>query len=122
MQRDPGNLAPVPEVVVNASGEGDAQGRWGAAPITARFRWRGVGQIRLRSTAPFLVFDGDSAFVVEPIPYEEVQAQRDLAAGAVVIVRGGRLGPLNPPGSIDALRAPSPTSSPVAGAFPAVVP
>lgn len=121
VQRDPGNLPPVPEVVVNASGEGDAQGVWAGTPLTARFRWRGVGQIRLRSTAPFLVFDGDSAFVVEPLPFEAAAGQRDVATGAVVVLRGGVRGLLNPPGSVEAGRAPLPTSEPQ-GVWPSAQP
>lgn len=100
-----GPLVATPEFVINASGEGDAQGVWGGIPLTARFAWRGTGQIRFRSQPPYVVFDGNAEFIVEPLPPQAAQAQEDVAAGRVLIRRAGVPGHLNPPGSISSARA-----------------
>lgn len=75
-------------------------------PATAAYRYRGNGTVTLSPHAPYLYFDGDIEFTVEPVNIQSVQrAQYDVTAGLVVIRRNGQPSSFNSPGTIGSMRA-----------------
>lgn len=112
---DPG---PLPEVraIVEAHGHGGFRSTFNGYPLTAAFRWQGNGELEFVYPPGTLYFDGDADFVVEPAPGETARARELVASGRVVILRAGRQGGLNPPGSVAARLSPpeaAPAPAPV---------
>lgn len=94
-------------VVVRASGEGDVRGHFGLMQLSL-VRWHGNGSITIRPIHPYLTFDGDSTWVVEPAPGKEREAQHAVRTGAILIRRNGVPGALNAPGTIAASQGVTP--------------
>lgn len=89
-------------VVVRASGEGDVRGHFGLMQISL-VRWHGNGSITIRPIHPYITFDGDSTWVVEPAPGKEREAQEAVMSGRILIRRNGVPSALHAPGTIAAL-------------------
>ena len=94
-------------------------------PLTALFRLLGNATVVMQPIPPYIIYDGDGALIVEPVPGQENAAQDALARGHVLIRRAGVAGLMNAPGTAEASRvAPAVTIPPVPGPteFPAPPP
>lgn len=87
--------------VIHVEGKAQAQAFIEAAPLTALFKVSGNYDITVRAfPPPYLVYDGTSDLIVEPVVGQEQQAVHAVVSGQVLIRRNGVPGALNAPGSI----------------------
>lgn len=107
------SVSPV-RATARGSFDGTAQATFHPDPIgnsippialTPLFRVMGRGVVVGQPFPPYLIFDGDASFVVEPMPGREAEAFDAVSRGWVLIRREGRPGLLHAPGTADALRA-----------------
>lgn len=90
-----------------------------AVPTSALVKAHGDFTVTLRAfPAPFLVIDGDSSLIVEPLPGKEEEAVRAVRSGFILIRRNGVAGDLNPVGSA----AKSASTVPVSFPMPSMIP
>lgn len=115
--------APTPSfeyrVISHVMGTGDLQSFVGTVPFSAFMKWQGNGTIeaRITMTGVVLYLDGDSGFIVTPVPGLEAEADRAVAEGSVVIRRNGQPAGLVRPAHqrpAPAPAAPAPAAAPPA--------
>src|SRR5688572_25063072 len=85
-------------IVAHVQGSWDIQALADQIPLTVLFKGQGQATLTGRPFPPFLTIDGAADVVVEPVG-DQVEAQRLVSIGHVVILRAGVPGLLNVPGS-----------------------
>lgn len=100
---------PVPafdlRIVVGIEGNGTVQAFAGQVPLLTFVRVAGKGSMTIKTSAPFVTFDGD--LIVTPMPGKEDDAQQAVATGAILIRRNGQ-----PAGLTLPMQPPPPPSGP----------
>ncbi len=100
-----GTLIPVKAV---GSISGDSSGPQvliAGVPMNALLKIHGQFTYSVQPVAPFVSYDGDWNYIIEPVPGMEVEAQNAVLRGDILIRHDGAPSTLNAPGSIAAYKA-----------------